>query len=395
MLRHICAASLVAVLILGGCGSEPKGAGAAKGVVADPPPAPPPPSSQPAATQSAKVVEPVSTPEALSWTTAAYAQDIGPKVNRIKKPAGGADGPTTAPSVSWVMPLQTQPSGATAQPVEEKRAGVVDPPATRPAAPVAVSVLATQPAATAAKAGWEAGPGAVVGQAAVPSSDQLEQQLARQIRDYPRDLSAQLEYQVLQWLRGRQVPQMDVIGSLTAEDRELIAAIMDGLSNFRTNVRGNENLLLARKARPLIELAERLRAQTSLHVSGLAVCKKVYGFGAYDPLAADRLGAGREIVVYCDVENFSSRLNDRNLWQTDITQEMILYNDRGQRVAVEKRQPFADVSRNRRHDFCVARKLQIPAVLAPGNYFLTVSVSDQQANRMAEATIPVQIVTEK
>jgi hypothetical protein len=62
---------------------------------------------------------------------------------------------------------------------------------------------------------------------------------------------------------------------------------------------------------------------------------------------------------------------------------------------VEKRQPFADVSRNRRHDFCVARKLQIPAVLAPGNYFLTVSVSDQQANRMAEATIPVQIVTEK
>lgn len=384
MLRHYCAPILIAVLLVGGCVDTRDGSDPVAGTVADslPPPPTTSPATQPVASQNVGNVEAVTTAEALIWKTTSYAQELASIIDRMKKPAVAPVAPATAPSVKWVSP-QTQPA------VEKRAPLTSNPPATMPSPVVAVSEPDVQaPSAQRSEGGVQAAPPP----APMPTSDQLEQQLAKHIREYPRDVSAQLEYQVLQWLRGRQAPQMDVISSLSAEDRELIAAIMDGLSNFRSNVRGSENLLLSRKAKPWFELADRLRAQTSLQVTGVALCKKIYGFGAYDPLPSNRVTPGSTLFVYCEVENFASRLNDRGLWQTDITQEMVLYDDRGQRVAVEKRQPRADLSRNRRHDFCIARAMALPVTVSPGSYFLTVSVSDQQANRMAEATIPVQIV---
>jgi hypothetical protein len=229
---------------------------------------------------------------------------------------------------------------------------------------------------------------------AAVTTDQFEAKLAQHIKDYPRDLASQLDYQVLQWVRGQQVPQADAIAQLPMEDREILSALMDALSNFRNSVKGNDNLLLAQKVRPFVEMADRLRPQASLRIPTVALCQRVQGFGVYDPIDANRFTAGRnnKVILYCEVENFASFLNDQRMWQTDLTQETVVYDDRGQRVWVEKRQPFKDLARNRRRDFCVAREIRLPASLMPGQYSIVVSVADQQANRMAEATMLVQLL---
>jgi len=226
-------------------------------------------------------------------------------------------------------------------------------------------------------------------------SDQLLQQLAGKIRDNPRDLSAQLDYQLAQLLRGEQVPQMKSMANLPSEDREVVTALLDGLSNFRSNARNEGNQMLSQKIRPLVEMADRLRAQADLTLPNAVLCTKVDGFGVYDPMTP-RFIAGKEhrAIVYCEVENFASQMNDKKQWETKLANEVILYTETGMVAMADKSKSIVDLSRNRRHDFFIVKMVKLPATLMMGRYFLKISVTDQQSNRVAETTIPVQIGAE-
>lgn len=228
-------------------------------------------------------------------------------------------------------------------------------------------------------------------------ADSIEARLAKASHDYPRDLSAQLDQQLLQMLNGRQVPQLDGIAQLPRDDREMLSALMDSLSNLRSNLRTDANMAATQKARPLVDLGERLRAGADLRVATIALCSRVDGFGVYVPMSVDRLPSGHETtaVLYCEVENFLSRQAEAGQWETNLSQEITLYNDRGQRVWSEKAKPVKDLCRNRRHDFFVGQRISLPSALMPGSYSLRVTIVDQNANRVAEATLAVKVISER
>lgn len=232
--------------------------------------------------------------------------------------------------------------------------------------------------------------------APVPTtSDQLLQKLATRIREYPRDTAAQLEYQLLRFLRDEPVPELGPIAPLPAEDREVISAIVDGLSNFRAALRGNSDMLQAKKIAPLLEMGDRLRAQGDLSLPATALCTNVHGFGIYNPLTPVRFKSAskNEAVLYCEVANFSSQLGVGKQWETRLKHEAVLYSEKG--LSVWKSQPdmIADRSRNRRHDFHIVERLVIPP-LPVGRYLLKVSVTDLQVNRIAETTVPVEVAAQ-
>ena len=60
----------------------------------------------------------------------------------------------------------------------------------------------------------------------------------------------------------------------------------------------------------------------------------------------------------------------------------------------DKKKNYIDISHTRRHDFFTAKIIQLPANLTIGRYLLKVSVEDQQVKRIAENTIPIEIVAE-
>ena len=51
-----------------------------------------------------------------------------------------------------------------------------------------------------------------------------------------------------------------------------------------------------------------------------------------------------------------------------------------------------DLSRNRRHDFYVYKKLTLPRTLGPGRYVLKVTIVDQQSQRVAENSMTVNLM---
>jgi hypothetical protein len=153
-------------------------------------------------------------------------------------------------------------------------------------------------------------------------------------------------------------------------------------------------MLLSQKIRPLTEMSDRLASQAELAVPVVALCKRVDGFGNYQPIDPPRFPAGREnpVIVYCEITNFESRLNDKRLWQTELTQQVNLYTEAGMLVWPDKSRPVKDECRNRRHDFFLYNVVKLPANLTIGRYLLKVSIEDRTAHRVAESTVPVEIV---
>ncbi len=232
--------------------------------------------------------------------------------------------------------------------------------------------------------------------APTPTGDGLEAKIIRQSHDQPRDLAAQLDYQLLSLLRDEAAPQSEPLAALPAEDRETLNALLDAISNFRNAIRTDPNLLSSVKLRPLLELSDRLHGQSDLRIPTLTLCTRVDGFGNYEPIEPLRFAAGKDhqAIVYCEVENFASQLNDKHLWETKLTQEVVLWTENGDPVWKDKNRPILDLARNRRRDFYLIRKITLPTTLGVNRYLLKVTIVDSQANRVAESTVPITIVAD-
>lgn len=218
--------------------------------------------------------------------------------------------------------------------------------------------------------------------------------LAQRLRDNPGDLAVHLDFQLLRFLQDEPVPDLDAIAGLPGEDRELLTAVIDALSNFRNGVRADNNMLLSQKIKPLLDLAGRLRSQAELSIPTIALCSKVKRFGIYEPMPG-RFAAGRVsnfTLVYCELDNVSARKNEKGEWESRLSQQAVLYKEDGQAVWSNERHSVTDRSRNRRQDFFSAQTIELLPSLAIGRYLLKVTVEDEQVRRVAEATVPIEIV---
>ncbi len=228
-----------------------------------------------------------------------------------------------------------------------------------------------------------------------PSSamDPLEFRLAKRVRDNPRDIAAQLDIELLAMLKDEPSPELENPTTLPHADREMINTLIDGLSEFRSDVREDETMLQAKKIRPLLEMAERLRAEADLAIPTVALCRRVEGFGKYEAFNPARFPAGREskVIVYCEVENFQSRKISTDWWETRLTQQVTLYTDNGQYVWSDKPREISDQSHRRRNDFYAYELLRLPPDLTIGRYLLKVTMTDENAGKVAEETVPVSI----
>jgi hypothetical protein len=338
----------------------------------------------------------------LARRTAQYARDVAPLLNQPASPGSATTQPAQNSIVQWGSPAE---DNAASQPLPAP-AVQASVPATQPGA----KNVSTSPAALAAATIRDDVPEILPESAdhipqpnpATPSvavavaTDDYEKKLHQNVLDYPRDLGNQLDYQILRFVRDEPSPDLTTVSGLSAEDREILSSLVDGLSNFRNTVRADSNLMLSRKIQPLLDMDDRLRAKAELTIPTIALCTRVDSFGVYRPVTGIRFAAGREneVIVYSEVANFNSVQNDDKMWETKLNQEMTLYTESGMAVWPQDsdQQLFVDTAHTRRHDFFIPRRLKLPSELTIGRYLLKVTITEPDTNRMAEATTPLEIV---
>jgi hypothetical protein len=371
----------------------------------------PPPSAPKAPPVSVTTSTDTGSADALAAKVAAYTHDMSQQLDHPATQPDVADQQDNAPSTQpargalWLgadpfrlTPYDQEPDHPRRHAHEQPSAVVVPVPLQPPAATADANFPVSVP---------EGSDGAPIAAQAITASstespiistEQLESTLTQRIHDDPQDVESQLNYELMLFIEGQPVPSMEALAGLRDEDREVVAAIMDGLSNFRSVLRSGQNLLLADKTAPLVAMSDRLRTQSELTLPTVALCSMVKTYGVYTPMDSSRFIAGRDnqAVVYCEVQNFQSILTHDSQWQTQLTEQIVLYTETGLAVWPERSdpQPVVDLCRQKRHDFFIARLITLPHNLSVGRYLLKLTVTDEQAHRVAESSTPVALVAE-
>ncbi|HRP62131.1 MAG TPA: hypothetical protein PK400_02435 [Phycisphaerales bacterium] len=188
----------------------------------------------------------------------------------------------------------------------------------------------------------------------------------------------------------------DAIPGLTERERELLASFQQFFGEVGRRLdgkRGTDETL--REAVDLLRAA--LHTEPRLMLDTVALCTRVGGFGDYDPFNKYAFLAHSEqkAIVYLEIANFTSELNAKNEWVTELSQQITIYSDRdGIPVWREDWQTAVDVTKNRRNDFFVVQIITLPKALSVGKYQLKVRVRDEKSKAEAEGTIHFELVAD-
>jgi hypothetical protein len=142
--------------------------------------------------------------------------------------------------------------------------------------------------------------------------------------------------------------------------------------------------------------ANRLRHQAALEVTHLAFCRRINSFGNYEVFPGHpnyEFKPGQAVLLYCEVENFESQ-RDGETYRTVLRSSVEITDAQGRTVWQQQFEPTVDQCQNRRSDFFLtfggSGKLRIPQS-NPGTYMLKLTVEDQLAGKIGQATISFRI----
>jgi hypothetical protein len=130
---------------------------------------------------------------------------------------------------------------------------------------------------------------------------------------------------------------------------------------------------------------------TDLSIGDLRLCRKVLGFGSFEPLASDRVKAGQQLLVYCELtgiqyeergDDFVSRISSR---------VEVKAADGGPVLWSRELGDAQDVCRRRRRDYYVNYRVELPRTLGPGSYRLRLLQTDLVAGSAISGDIPFEI----
>lgn len=128
-----------------------------------------------------------------------------------------------------------------------------------------------------------------------------------------------------------------------------------------------------------------------LEVKNIAFCWKVDGFGTYEPIPEARFRPGQEILVYLELDHFSSewtRQGHRTVTETACR----IYDAEGAVVASRRFPTSVDLCRSRRRDYFQTLRFQLPSDLPPGDYHFELFVGDRIRNEVARGMAPFRLI---
>jgi len=187
----------------------------------------------------------------------------------------------------------------------------------------------------------------------------------------------------------------DVMSPLDDAQREQVAQFQSVIQLFRHQLTSEES----RMDRRTVEIAlDDLFGSLPLTIRTAELCRRVEGFGVYEPFESRTFMAGRDnkMIIYLELENFSPVEIGNGQHEVRLSQEVALYTDwDGQKVWRHETQQIVDRSRNQRRDFFVVQMITLPARLNVGKYILKVDVTDQHGGSVDGVPIEINLVADQ
>ncbi|MFQ5412652.1 MAG: hypothetical protein ACE5EC_10150, partial [Phycisphaerae bacterium] len=195
---------------------------------------------------------------------------------------------------------------------------------------------------------------------------------------------------------GRDEKALAPIEGIHADIQEIIQAQIKALIAARSSAGRDPAEWANRQLASIEELRRRVRARADLTIPTVALCTAIEGFGLYDPIEPAEFIAGRNnrVIIYIEVDNFSSRKTTSGFYRTLLSVRQSLLSAAGEEIWSNRDENIEDLARQRRRDFYLSSKepIQIPKTLPPGRYTLKVEVEDVLAGKINSGHTEFKII---
>jgi hypothetical protein len=124
-----------------------------------------------------------------------------------------------------------------------------------------------------------------------------------------------------------------------------------------------------------------------LAISELRLCRRVLGFGSFEPWNDTSVKSGQRLLIYCEMTGVQYEPKDGAFLSRLSSRIEISAAGGGPVQWSHELGPAEDLCRRRRHDYYVNYRVDLPLSLAPGPYRLRLIQTDLVANKTTSAEI--------
>jgi hypothetical protein len=143
--------------------------------------------------------------------------------------------------------------------------------------------------------------------------------------------------------------------------------------------------------KPAAPASEPVPEEPVLEIVELRLCRKVNGFGSYEPADPDACKAGQLVFLYCEMEGVQAR-SEGDLYRYQLKSTVEVLPETVDKPLWSQALGTADdVCHRRRRDYYLHGRFQLPDNLAPGRYRLRLVQRDQIADRETARAIAITI----
>lgn len=150
--------------------------------------------------------------------------------------------------------------------------------------------------------------------------------------------------------------------------------------------------------RRLTIAAKELRAATrhaaagsdSLEVRNVSFCTAIEAYGQTTPFKSNRFKPGQQVILYCEVENFTAeKISDG--FETHLQGSYDILDADGVKVDGQLLPADRQVSSNYLRDYFIACQMGLPSDLPPGKYTLQLTIEDLNGKKYGQGSVPLSM----
>ncbi len=208
----------------------------------------------------------------------------------------------------------------------------------------------------------------------------------------PEEIARHAQLRMLYLLANRREDALQPIPAITPAVQDFWKKQLYGLSTWLdTQATPDPTRRAAVTKRILAEALTRLGESAPLEVHNLAFCTAIDGYGCIVAFAKDEFAPGQEVLLYAEVENFSSEETAKG-YHTSLRSSYQIFDSRGGRVTQRDCPKTEEYCRNSRRDFFIGYRLKLPDKhIYPGKHTLRLTIEDLKNHKVGQASIEFSI----
>lgn len=190
---------------------------------------------------------------------------------------------------------------------------------------------------------------------------------------------------------GRRDAALRPSNAISPEQHDVISRMLYGWDVWLDAKRTPDGSVRAAEAKKALEeAAARLAESAPLVVRNLAFCTEILSYGCYKPFKSTEFAPDQEVLLYVEVENFTSEPTPRG-YHTALRSSYRIFDPRGQQVAEHDFTTTEEYCQNQRRDFFIGYHLRIPKRIYPGKYTLQLTVEDLKSRKAGQSQIDFSV----